>query len=69
MGLLLLESYSLSDNERLEKPTPVSLSDMYKLADEVNQVQTDLMASILTPLLPAIVLTIHSTGNALKRTR
>ncbi|WP_174624843.1 hypothetical protein [Candidatus Methylobacter favarea] len=46
VGKLFIERY-----ERLEKPIPVSLSDMYKLADEMNQIQTDLMASILTPLL------------------
>ena len=46
VGKLFIERY-----ERLEKPTSVSLSDMYKLADEMNQIQTDLMASILTPLL------------------
>ena len=46
VGKLFIERY-----ERLEKPTPVSLSDMYKLADEMNQIQTDLMAFILTPLL------------------
>lgn len=46
VGKLFIERY-----ERLEKPTPVSLSDMYKLADEMNQVQADLMTTILTPLL------------------
>jgi hypothetical protein len=47
VGKLFIERY-----ERLEKPIPVSLSDMYKLADEMNQIQADLMVSILTPLFP-----------------
>ena len=47
VGKLYIERY-----ERHEKLTPVSLSDMYKLADEMNQIQTDLIVSILTPLLP-----------------
>ena len=51
VGKLFIERY-----ERLEKPTPVSLSDMYKLADEMNQIQTDLMAFILTPLLSTLAL-------------
>jgi hypothetical protein len=46
VGKLFIERY-----ERLEKPKPVSLSDMYKLADEMNQIQSDLMTSILNPLL------------------
>ncbi len=46
VGKLFIERY-----ERLERLVPVSLSDMYGLADEMNQVQTDLMTSILTPLL------------------
>ncbi len=48
VGKLFIERY-----ERLEKLTTVSLSDMYKLADEMNQIQADLMTSILTPLLPS----------------
>lgn len=47
VGKLFIERY-----ERLEKPTPVSLAHMYGLADEMLQIQADLMASILTPLLP-----------------
>lgn len=47
VGKLFIERY-----ERLEKPTPVSLVHMYELADEMLQIQADLMASILTPLLP-----------------
>ncbi|MFJ5445160.1 hypothetical protein ACIKP9_02850 [Methylobacillus methanolivorans] len=47
VGKLYIERY-----ERLEKLTSVSLGDMYKLVDDMNQVQTELMASILTPLLP-----------------
>ncbi|WP_067984187.1 hypothetical protein [Neptuniibacter pectenicola] len=46
VGKLFIERY-----ERLEKPKPVSLSEMYKLADDMNQIQSDLMVSILTPLL------------------
>lgn len=46
VGKLFIERY-----ERLEKPVPVSLNDMYKLADEMNQIQDNLMTSILTPLL------------------
>lgn len=46
VGKLFIERY-----ERLEKPVPVSLSDMYKLADDMNQIQANLMGSILTPLL------------------
>ena len=48
VGKLFIERY-----ERLEKPTPVSLSDMYDLADEMNQIETDLITTILTPLLPS----------------
>ncbi|WP_306603742.1 hypothetical protein [Azonexus sp.] len=47
VGKLFIERY-----ERLEKPTPVSLTSMYQLADEMLQIQADLMASILSPLLP-----------------
>ena len=46
VGKLFIERY-----EHLEKLTPVSLNDMYKLADEMHQIQTDLMVSILTPLI------------------
>ena len=46
VGKLFIERY-----ERLEKPTTVSLADMFKLADEMHQIQSDLMLSILTPLL------------------
>jgi len=46
VGKLFIERY-----ERLEKLTPVSLSDMYKLSDEMNQIRADLMDSILNPLL------------------
>ena len=48
VGKLFIERY-----ERLEKLTPVSLADMYQLADEMNQIQSDLVLSILTPLLAA----------------
>jgi hypothetical protein len=48
VGKLFIERY-----EHLEKLTTVSLADMYKLADEMNQIQSDLMSSILTPLLRA----------------
>ena len=48
VGKLFIERY-----ERLENPTTVSLADMYKLADEMNQIQGDLMLSILNPLLTA----------------
>ena len=48
VGKLFIERY-----EHLEKLTTVSLADMYKLADEMNQIQSDLMLSILTPLLRA----------------
>jgi uncharacterized protein (UPF0335 family) len=48
VGKLFIERY-----ERLENPTTVSLADMYKLADEMNQIQGDLMVSILNPLLTA----------------
>lgn len=47
VGKLFIERY-----ERLEKLMPVSLDDMYKLADDMNMIQADLMISILTPLLP-----------------
>lgn len=49
VGKLFTERY-----ERLEKPTPVSLKDMYDLADEMQQVQSELMASILMPLQQSI---------------
>ena len=48
VGKLFIERY-----ERLERPTPVSLSDMYDLADEMNQIENDLISTILTPLLPS----------------
>lgn len=46
VGKLFIERY-----ERLEAPVSVALGDMYELADEMNQIQTDLVTSILTPLL------------------
>lgn len=46
VGKLFIERY-----ERLERPVPVSLTDMYQLADEMSQVQDNLVISILTPLL------------------
>ena len=46
VGKLFIERY-----ERLERPTTVSLDDMYKLADEMYQIQGDLTLSILNPLL------------------
>jgi len=49
VGKLFIERY-----ERREKITPVSLSDMYTLVDEMNQIQSDLMDSILTPLVPEV---------------
>jgi hypothetical protein len=49
VGKLFIERY-----ERLEKLTPVSLKDMYDLADEMQQVQSELMESILLPLQPSI---------------
>jgi hypothetical protein len=46
VGKLFIERY-----ERLEKPTLVSLKEMYDLADDMHQIQSDLMLSILNPLL------------------
>ena len=46
VGKLFIERY-----ERLEKLQTVSLSDMYTLADDMNQVQSDLITSILNPLI------------------
>lgn len=46
VGKLFIERY-----ERLEKLKTVSLSDMYTLADDMNQVQSDLITSILNPLI------------------
>jgi|GEM_PF-3666810 len=47
VGKLFIERY-----ERLEKITPVSLTEMYNLSDEMQQIQSDLMVAILYPLLP-----------------
>jgi hypothetical protein len=47
VGKLFIERY-----ERLEKLVPVSLGDMYELVDEMKKVETELMESILNPLLP-----------------
>lgn len=47
VGKLFIERY-----ERLEKLNNVSLSDMYKLADEMTEIQGELISSILNPLLP-----------------
>lgn len=48
VGKLFIERY-----ERLEKLTPVTLEEMYKLADEMRAIEADLMISILKPLMPA----------------
>lgn len=47
VGKLYIERY-----ERLERLTAVSLKDMYKLADEMQEVQSELLSTILKPLLP-----------------
>ena len=46
VGKLFIERY-----ERLEKPKIVSLTEMYQLADEIHQIQGELMNNILHPLL------------------
>ncbi|MFN7445735.1 MAG: hypothetical protein ACK5RC_11300 [Curvibacter sp.] len=48
VGKLFIERY-----ERLEKLTPVTLEEMYRLADEMRQTEADLMNSILQPLMSA----------------
>ncbi len=47
VGKLFIERY-----EKKEKLTKVPLRDMYSLVDDMNKIQTDLLLSILTPLLP-----------------
>ena len=46
IGKLFLERY-----EKREGLTPVSLNEMYKLSDEMKSIESELMNSILTPLL------------------
>jgi hypothetical protein len=52
IGKLFIERY-----ERLEQLQPVSLSEMYALADDMQQVQSELMSKILMPLMPSGVAT------------
>ncbi|QIM49003.1 hypothetical protein G9Q38_07315 [Pusillimonas sp. DMV24BSW_D] len=47
VGKLFIERY-----ERLENLSPVSLSDMYKLADDMHAVEGRIMSQIIAPLLP-----------------
>tara|TARA_R110000851_G_C13065632_1_gene564405 strand:- start:1173 stop:1832 length:660 start_codon:yes stop_codon:yes gene_type:complete len=47
VGKLFIERY-----ERLENLSPVSLSDMYKLADDMHAVEGQIMSQIIAPLLP-----------------
>lgn len=50
VGKLFIERY-----ERLEKPIAVSLSEMYKLADDMHTIESELMRTILNPLMERAV--------------